>query len=301
MRYLLFSTVFVFLYFSGCREIGPGIEIIPIDTSFTAIDTTYLDTIPLPENKRVLIEEATGVKCSFCPQGAELLQNMENVHKEAGDTSKSRVLVVGLHALSFAEPYNESNYHSKYDFRTVKGEFLIETYFEGDPLGKPSAVIDRIPDANNEYFVFRQTWQNLVSQRLSVSPPLNLSVISEMIDTNKAIITVNATYTQNISVPQKLTIFITESNIVDLQAFIDHKEFLYVHNHVFRDIITPNSGLSILDTFSTKVAGRVYIRSFKYTINPAWKKENCKIIAVVHNGATDSKAVLQAAETKLMP
>jgi hypothetical protein len=300
-KLLVLLSLPVLFYLNSCKEIGPKIEITPIDTTFTAIDTTYIITsIPAAESRRVLIEEATGVQCPNCPDGAVILKTLENSNKEPGDTSKSRVLVVGLHALSFTDPIHSGSFNSKYDFRNDKAKDLIQGPFGGDP-SKPSAVIDRIPNSNGQYFVFRSTWQNVVTQRLSVIPPVNLSVTSEMSDTNKAIITVKATYTQNVAKDQNLSIYIVEDKIVDVQEYTGFFDSMYVHNHVMRDMVTPTAGLSFLDSLSNKEPGRVYVRSYKYTINPAWKKENCKVIAVIHNDEQNDIAVMQAAETKLKP
>jgi hypothetical protein len=66
-------------------------------------------------------------------------------------------------------------------------------------------------------------------------------------------------------------------------------------------MVTPLYGQPVLDSLSTKEAGRVYVRSYKYAISKKWKKENCKVIAVIHDNETNDKVVLQAAETKLKP
>jgi hypothetical protein len=66
-----------------------------------------------------------------------------------------------------------------------------------------------------------------------------------------------------------------------------------------RDILTQTYGSPVLDSFAQKDAGRVYERTFKYTIGNAWKPENCKVIAFISNNETNDKEVAQAVETKL--
>ena len=63
-----------------------------------------------------------------------------------------------------------------------------------------------------------------------------------------------------------------------------------------RKLFTPASGTEILSTIATKEPGRVYEGSFKYTIDPAWKPENCRIVVWIHNNDANTKEVLQAEE-----
>ena len=76
----------------------------------------------------------------------------------------------------------------------------------------------------------------------------------------------------------------------------------YIHNQILRKIFTATSGSPVLDSIATKVAGRVYQRVINIDIDPAWKPENCRIIAFISNNEPgNDKEVLQAAQIKLKP
>jgi len=50
-----------------------------------------------PENRKVILEEFTGINCTFCPQGHAIAQNIQNNNQ--GD-----VFLINIHSGSFANP-----------------------------------------------------------------------------------------------------------------------------------------------------------------------------------------------------
>ena len=103
-KILLFS--FLTLAISACTEIAP--------------------VVPTLGDRKVLVEEFTGVRCVNCPAGASELDNLRGIY---GD----RLVVVSIHTGDFSTPYSDS----KFDFRTPEGTALEKNL--GAPLGYPTA------------------------------------------------------------------------------------------------------------------------------------------------------------------
>ena len=74
---------------------------------------------------------------------------------------------------------------------------------------------------------------------------------------------------------------------------------MYRHEHVLRDMITTATGTPIMSTLAEKEAGRVYERTFTYTLAAAWVPENCRLIAFVTNNNGADKEVRQVTEIHL--
>lgn len=287
---LLYIAIATILALSACTEKGP-----PIDFSnVVKIDTTYITTIETPELRRVLVEQATGVKCPNCPAGAALL-------KQAEDANPGRVILVGLHALSLTSPILGE---SKYNFQSIFAETLFLSYFGGEP-NKPASVFDRTIQGSGYFVENRNTWLNTIAQRLQTVSPVNLSITVTGFDAvnNETVIKVRAAYTSTIAKKQSLSIMITEDKIIDAQEDGTNIIEDYEHNHVLRDMLTPAIGNNILDDVSPKEAGRVYERTFTYKVPDGndWNVDNLNIIAFIHNNEAGDKEVQQAVEIKLKP
>jgi hypothetical protein len=279
---------------NACKEVGPSIDLTPVvvDTSFheRAFDTTYTEAVPSADPKKVLVEEYTGVQCTNCPDGAEILKTYEESHPTS-------IVIAGLHAGSLTDPVEGE---SKYDFRNGDVLNMINSYFGENPP-KPAAAIDRVKQGGEYFITARVAWASYIDQRVALTPPVNIDLSSKYDSAhNKVVIKVKIIYTASVNVKQHLSVWLLEDNLVDVQLYPDHHDPNYVHNHVFRDFITPTIGASILDTVDTKSPGRVYERTFIYTPKKAeWNLNNCRIVAFVHNSESGDKAVAQVAEVKV--
>lgn len=277
--------------FSACKEVGPAVNLTPTEKK----DTTYLTTtIPNAELRRVLVEEATGVKCVNCPEGAKILAQLSK-------DNPGRVIIVGLHAGALTSPiFNES----KYDFRTTFAADLFN--FMGGEPNKPAAGIDR-QLVGASYFLDKSLWPSKIPERLAVTTPLNLSMTSSYDSTTKiATISIKGIYTSAVTAQQSLTVALIENDIEDAQEDKDTPGNgvieNYIHEHVLRDMVTPVYGTALLDELPTKEAGRVFERVIKYTLpanSTAWKINDLVLVCFVHNAGTAGKGVVQAATVSL--
>ena len=151
-----------------------------------------------------------------------------------------------------------------------------------------------------ERLILSGKWANKINEQLAITPSMNVDVESAYAD-GKATIKVKVSYLKPVTKQQFMTVAILEDDIVDVQEYPDSFDHEYTFMHTLRDLVTPVPGQPFLADVATKEAGRVYERTFTFDVPAAWKPENCKVIAFVHNNDADSKEILQAAETHLKP
>lgn len=248
-------------------------------------DTTYTTTAPTADDTKVLVEEYTGVTCVNCPKGTAMLTTLSDKYPD-------RVVIAGMHEGKQSEPIPDV---SKYDFRLPKVLDLLNSYFSEKP-NKPMAAVNR-NKFNDLYFIDWTTWTGRIEDILKQKSKINLGA-TILFDTSsrEATIRVKVVYAQKVETKQNISLYITESKLIDAQENETTIIKDYEHNHVLRDMITPISGITILPDNPIKEPGRVYERTFKYIINKEWEYKNCKIIVFVHNDGTADKEVLQCLE-----
>ncbi|MCD8529021.1 MAG: hypothetical protein LRY27_03465 [Chitinophagales bacterium] len=98
MKHLFLYTLLFIIAFSSCKEDGPFINF--EDNQATLLDTTYISTTPIQaQNKNVLFEEFSGVRCSNCPSGN---QTTHQIYLDKG----ARFIPVTCHSDFLAAPYD---------------------------------------------------------------------------------------------------------------------------------------------------------------------------------------------------
>jgi len=289
MRKSLLALGLSVLFFS-CKE---HLEVLP-GSGPASSDTTYTAGVETPQQRNVLIEEYTGVTCPRCPEGRQYIRSYETQYP-------GRIIAVGYY------PYNQPQSNpvydlTKQDFRSDKATTLGEDYL-GGVFFLPAAAIDRSPFTGGAYISDRNQWAGKVADRINVATPVNIYVTSAYdAATHQATIKVKAAFTQAVQKKVMLSVNIIENEIIDAQEYYDGnfvvKDTFYQHDHVMRDILTQTFGTPILNNITID-AGRVYERTFTYTIGTAWNPEHCKIVAFISTNETGDKEVLQAAEAGL--
>ena len=274
-------AVVLFFFISSCKEVGPDINLHGNQNAIA--DTTYIESpVATAENKNVLVEEFTGVRCPNCPQGHVVIANIKTANP-------NRVLSVSLHPQnSLGHPYS----FSTQDFQNTKAQNLFDYLVQ---IGQePAAGIDRKLFSGESFILLdKSLWSNYVTQQLTQTTPVNL-LLSKNYDSTNHELTVIAEmhYTQSITEENKLTLLLTESNIVSAQLNGWVIDTFYTHNDIMRDFITDTQGDAITQT---REAGRVVRKVYKKVLDAAWKPENVKILAFVGE-YQNSKIVYQAKE-----
>lgn len=277
MRYLVsLSILLSFLLFS-CEEIPPVI------TPITGPDTTEVNLEN--QQRQVLIEEFTGVRCVQCPAGAAEIKALLAIHGE-------RLVAVSIHAGGFAPPFTGE---SQYDFRTPEGDQILSQLME--PFGYPSAVVNRKKfDGEIDLQLSKSQWPGYIEQEKAIPPKVKIGLIPDFnLDSRLLDLEVLLVVQEAIDEEVFLSVMITESGIIDVQDTPDGKKTDYEHNHVLRDMLTSANGELVAATLS---AGQEITKNYTFSVPAGWNPDNCHVVAFVHLGA-DKKEVLQAIEVDM--
>lgn len=235
-------------------------------------------------DRKVLIEEFTGVRCVNCPQGSAEILNLQGLYGE-------NLIAISIHAGFFSPPYPES----QYDFRTDDGGELLT--FLGEPLGYPSAVINRNHfDGQFDLQNGQATWAGFIEAQASIPPAVNI-VLSSNFNESDRVIAIKATLIANEQLGDnlRLTVMLTENDVADAQLTPDGLKTDYKHKHVLRDVITNFDG----DILGDIGVGELVAKNFSYTLPEEWSVDNCNVVAFVHL-AGEEKDVLQVEEVHVL-
>jgi Outer membrane protein Omp28 len=256
--------------------------------------------IVIPElqvgDRKILVEELTGVTCQNCPAGAEDLRVL-------GQSLGENLIVVSLHA---AAGYDVPFGNSKYDFRSEDCRAVADyLYVNGDP-GAPAASIDRnavTEDVGGGVFYtsifINRPWIGTINARASDAPELGLFLSSAYNETTRNLdITVNVSPDMPQTGEVRLSVYITEDSIVDLQQKGTQLITDYVHRHVFRDAVSAPTGDAITADLGL---GLPFNRTYSVRLSDDWVAKNCHVVAFVHkHGDSNNKQVLQADEVHII-
>ncbi|MCG8332432.1 MAG: Omp28 family outer membrane lipoprotein [Chitinophagales bacterium] len=261
------------LALAGCHELPPPL--------FGDDD----DDVP-PVQRKVLIEEFTGVTCVICPSGSAHIEELIEIHGED-------LIPIAIHSGGFSDPFPES----VYDFRTEDGTNILN--FVGVTLGYPSAVINRtLFEDEFDLQLGKSQWAGFIAEELKKTPKVKLTIDHAYDEQSRQLeveidIEVLETITEE---SVRLSLAITENNLVDWQRTPDGDIDNYVHKHTLREMVTPYDGSLISEELT---AGEVISKTFSISLSDDYVAENCSLVAFV-NLAGERKDVLQVEQSKIV-
>jgi hypothetical protein len=259
------------LAFAGCKE--QPIEIPELGQGIVS-------------QRKVLVEEFTGVACVNCPQGAAELANLKGIYGE-------NLVIVSIHAGEFADPLPES----KYNFKTEEGTSL-ENYL-GTPIGYPTAVVNRKKFAGaNSLQAFKNQWSGFIQQDLAIAPSIALNAVPSFEAASRKLdVSVTILPSKNLTGEHRISLMLTENHIIDAQEDGGNLVEDYEHEHVLRDMLTPFDGTVLTENLQIGVP---IVKQFSMILPVDFKAENCKIVTFIHHGGTPDKEILQADEVSVI-
>jgi hypothetical protein len=291
----LLAIAFV-LVFSSCEEEPPYINFTP---DSTVGDTTYvLLPAPTPQQRNVLIEEFTGVRCPNCPKA-------QIEAKTISDNNPGRINVVTIHPLNklnaLTRPFDVAGgdeHTSAYDFRTEAGAQIFEMV--GISSALPIGNINRkLFNGESVRNIDYQKWNAYVSDELNESTPVNINLSAKNL-ADSIEIELTVTYTQVIADSNFVTVSILESEMEDVQESKDANGNTiyvenYVHNHILRSVVTGYYGDLLNASYEP---GRVFYKKYRIKRDAKWNAQNLDVVAFVHLN-TIKKNVLHSKEVKV--
>jgi hypothetical protein len=207
-----------------------------------------------PENRKVILEEFTGVNCTFCPQGHAIAQGLQ-------DNNPGNVYLVNIHSGGYAVPNGNQP-----DFRTPWGEAIDD---QSGLAGYPAGTINRqnfpgLEQGNpGTTALGRGAWTSAASTVLDQGSYVNVGVQAVLnVQTNTMVIDVEAYYTGNSpEATNKFNVAILQNNTLGPQVGGNQGDN-YNHMHRLIDMVTGQWGVDITNT----TAGTLYTNQFTYTV-----------------------------------
>ena len=242
-----------FLIISGLLLSASAFAQLPVSTS--------------AQNKKVVLEEFTGIYCTFCPDGHKIANQIYN-----GNTNN--VVLINIHVGGFAAPQPGAP-----DFRTSFGTAIAN---QSNLTGYPAGTVNRhlFPGlsqstSNPGTAMSRGNWSNAATQTLGQSSYANLALEGTLdVNTRQLTIDVEAYYTANGSPINLLNVAILQNNVKGPQtgATSFYPEMIdedgnYTHNHMLRHLVTGQWGDTIHNTSATTLVSRQYTYTLPTAIN----------------------------------
>ena len=236
------------------------------------------------QEKQVLIEEFTGVRCVNCPAGSAAIEDLLAIHGE-------RLIAVSIHAGFFSSPSNEI----PLDLRTDGGNEILNQL--GEPLGYPTAVIDRTAFVGGDLQTSSGDWAGIIADELLNPVQLKIDLQPNYAEEDRALqIELEFVVEDNLSTEDvRYTVMLTESDVEGPQETPEGIVEDYQHQHVLRDILTTATGEPLGDMLDS---GDRVSKSISYTLPADYDPDHIEVVAFVHLGGGE-KRVVQAARKKL--
>ena len=278
---LFFLAGILSVGFSSCwlDEVGP-----PIDTS-NGGGTTF-------QQKRVLLEDITGVRCTNCPSGHELAATISA-------NNAGRVEVVCIHSGVFAVPFA----FSSYDFKSDCPEGVQIDNWLGPSSSWPCADINRkLFTGESALFLSSTKWAGYVAQELASDTPVVAIDINRTynISSRNLSVSLNLHYNTTETTANYFTIYLVEDSIVDPQSNDTpapvHIDTFYTHMNVLRHVLTAYNGTAV--SGSTTSGSDISTASFSYVLPANVNAAHARVVAFVSEFGT-SKDVLQVVSKKV--
>ena len=214
------------------------------------------------QNRNVVIEEYTGINCTWCPDGHKMVQ-------EFADNNPGRVIPINIHTGGFANGVYTTNYGTN-----IEAQASVEGY--------PSGSVNRNVSGCKVIAYGRDRFAPEGRTIMSQTSPVNIAATATIdCKTLEVKVYVEAYYTANVN--QKfnmLNIALLQNNILGQQTGMDKNpaqvvDGKYKHNHMFRDFLTGQWGDTIgKNDEGVITAGTFFSKTYTYTLPEKISNEN---------------------------
>lgn len=205
-----------------------------------------------PENKKVVLEEFTGIHCVWCPDGHAIAQAIQN-------NNPGNVFLINIHSGGFATPGV-----GEPDFRVPDGNGIRIFYGVNS---YPSGMVNRHIFSGSSPVMGRGSWTGSANQILSQGSYVNVGIEAEInVTTRELTAHVEAYYTgDSPASTNKLNVALLQNNTLGPQTGGGMGDE-YVHMHRLVDLITGQWGATVSPT----TTGTFIDETYTYTIPAAY-------------------------------
>jgi hypothetical protein len=225
-------------------------------------------TTSQPLNKNAVLEEYTGIHCTYCPQG-------HAIAKSILENNPGRAAVIAIHQGSFASPNA-----GEPDYRTPFGDALAG---QTGLTGYPSGTVNRHVFSGSTTALGRGDWTASANVIMQQPSPVNVG-IETTVDTVTRQLTVHVElyYTANSATPTNyINVALIQSHIFGPQTGGGAGNN-YEHMEMLRYLITGQWG----DAVTPTTQGTLIDRTYTYTIPAGYNNipcviKNCDVVVFV--------------------
>lgn len=233
-------------------------------------------------NRTVVLEEYTGVRCGYCPEGHTIARNIKAAKP------RGSVLLINIHEGPYANPMDGYP-----DYTTEFGTGLKELAIIS---GYPSGTVNRHkfdPNASSTA-LSRTAWEGAADDILKLSSPVNTGLKTSFnAETRELTVDVEAYYTEAVKETKNyLHVVLKESKIIGIQIdYNNGTQNNYSHDNMLRHMLTGLWG----DTINSPKTGRLVKKQYKYIVPESIKIENCEVAAFI---SQSKQEIYSGAEVK---
>jgi hypothetical protein len=222
-----------------------------IIATFTFVNAqTFVSTDP--ENKKVILEEFTGIHCGYCPDGHAIAQGIQNANP-------GEVFLINVHAGGYAVPSGNEP-----DYRTPWGAAIDG---QAGVAGYPAGTVNRHDfgswSMGGGTAMSRGRWSSASNVILAESSYLNVALEATIVtSTRQLVVEVEVYYTgDSPESTNKLNLAILQNNVYGPQSGGGAGNN-YKHMHMLRHLMTGQWGIELTQTS----AGSFYSNTFAYEL-----------------------------------
>ena len=206
-----------------------------------------------PQNKKVVLEEFTGIHCVFCPQGHAIANGIKTA-------DPNNAFIINVHVGGYATPGS-----GEPDFRTSFGiPIASQTLLTGFPSGTINrSVFSGLENTAGGTAMYRNFWTE-ASNTIKTMPSYVNVALTGSIDVNTRILTVHveAFYTSASGITtNNLNVALLQNNTLGAQTG-GNLGNNYNHQHRLVHLLTGQWG----DPINSTTSGTFVDRTYTYTI-----------------------------------
>jgi len=198
-----------------------------------------------PQLKNAVLEEFTGIHCTYCPDGHEIAAALL-------ENNPGRAVVIALHQGSFAAPSS-----GEPDYRTPYGDAIAN---QTALSGYPSGTINRHVFSGSNTALGRGDWTPSAQEIMQETSPVNVGIMTEYNDdTRELTVHVELYYTSDAAESSNfINVALLQSHIFGPQTGGGAGNN-YEHMHMLRDMITGQWGEEVTPTTEGSFIEKTYV------------------------------------------
>lgn len=238
------------------------------------------DTLNWVNEKVVLLEDYTGVRCVNCPNAAATAHDLQEQYGH-------QLVVLGVHAGGMSNP-QPGNFP---DFLTEEGTEWYNFFgFATNPVG----TVNR--QSNNGSYIFKDNeWAGAVAEAVEGQADIRLLTALEYDDATRELkVSAYSKFLAEFSDMYNLTVCVMEDSIVGKQLGVEDINN-YMHRHVFRGTMNGAWGTEL--NAEPIAPDTEIVKTFSLKLDEGYNVDQCYVIAYVY--LRESKEILQVTEKKV--